>query len=577
MHNIKSACRLLRIRSCSPCIAHKYIRKSTLIQHHRNVSTAQCGNNTQETTKESKNVPSQHKVIQFLEEEPEFVRRLNSDFAEPYTDISKLRDFIMNPRGRNYSNSALVEFYEKAKLLKPAVDVKYMLDNLDKVQENMKMRNCDFDLVKMVVQPYKRMILVQNEVEKYNEMKESVKSQIENVHQMNFDGLTLEKQMAKLEQSLQYANNILHILNWVKRQVEAVFLANALMVPNQTHPLAKDGATEGNVIETVGNKPEFDFPVHDHIFIGEKLKLFRQSRMSDFAGHRNYYLSGDAAELEQALIQYTLDKLKARNFHFISTPNILKDAMLEGAGVVSNKMEDLLYNIENASADGFCLAGTSEIGLAAYFSSHAILESQLPIKVCAVSTCYRKETGTRLDPKGLFRVHQFNKVEMFGVTGNESGNESEQLQLEFVEIQKELFSDLNLHYNVIDMPANDLGLPAFRKIDIEAWFPGRDRYDEISSASNCTDFQSRRLHILYKHDDKYKFAHTVNATACAVPRMIIALLENGQQKDKTIVVPECLREYMGGKVILKRDKRRKAMEYIGIKASKKNQRCLADF
>uniref|UniRef100_H2YSF5 serine--tRNA ligase n=1 Tax=Ciona savignyi TaxID=51511 RepID=H2YSF5_CIOSA len=438
--------------------------------------------------------------------------------------------------------------------LKPAVDVNYIKNNLEKVQRNVEIRKSHMDVVKEVLEPYKRMKVLEKEVAKYVEMQRSIKEQVLNLDDMNFDGLTLEKKKEKLAQSLNYANNIVLILNWIKRQVENFFLTNTLMIPNHTYP-GVENSKNGEVLETVGTKPEFQHQVGDHIYIGQRLKLFRQDRMSDFAGHRNYFLTDDAAELEQALIQFTLDKLRSKNFRFISTPNILKDAVLEGAGVVPAKKDDILYSVDNAAADGFCLAGTSEIGLAAYFSSHSVPISELPLKLCAVSTCYRKETGTRRDPRGLFRVHQFNKVEMFGVTSCESGTESEQLHFEFVEVQKEIFSDLNLHYKLIDMPPNDLGLPAFRKIDIEAWFPGRNSYDEISSASNCTDFQSRRLHILYNDHDNYKFAHTVNATACATSRLIIALLENGQRGDKTVRLPDCLAPYMNGKLVLMRDKR----------------------
>lgn len=196
------------------------------------------------------------------------------------------------------------------------------------------------------------------------------------------------------------------------------------------------------------------------------------------------------------------------------------------------------------------LAGTAEVGIAGYFMDHAVRLQDLPIRVVCSSTCYRAETDTGREPWGLYRVHQFTKVEMFGVTAAESGAESGELLAEFLALQKEIFSELGLHYRVLDMPTEELGLPAYRKFDIEAWMPGRGKYGEISSASNCTDYQSRRLNIMYSDGaGVLRHAHTVNGTACAVSRMLIALLECNQLRDGRVRVPPALQPLVGLDVI----------------------------
>nr|CAB3265869.1 serine--tRNA ligase, mitochondrial-like [Phallusia mammillata] len=332
--------------------------------------------------------------------------------------------------------------------------------------------------------------------------------------------------------------------------------------------------TDGKILEVVGQKKKFEHEIFDHIYIAEKLQILRQRDLVAYTGPRNYYLIGAGAELEQALVQYTLSKLQSKNFTLMTTPNIIRDGVFEGAGLEAGKMDEMVYSIKGTERN-FSLAGTSEIGLCAYFANQSIPHKYLPLKLCCISTCYRKETGSRLDPRGLFRVHQFQKVEMFGVTANETGTESQELHEEFVSIQKELYQDLGLHFNVVDMPSGDLGLPAYRKIDIEAWFPGRNKYDEISSASNCTEFQTSRLQIIYEKDKKFKYAHTVNATACAAQRLIIALLENGQQANKTVALPDCLVPFMYGKKIIKFVKPW-TMKYIGPKLSHKKHVTPAD-
>lgn len=273
-------------------------------------------------------------------------------------------------------------------------------------------------------------------------------------------------------------------------------------------------------------------------------------RLSHVSGHRSYYLCGAGALLQHALVTFTLQKLLSKGFLPMTVPDLLRGAVFEGCGVQPSAAPSQIYTIDPARFEDLCLAGTSEVGIAGYFMDHAVQLQDLPIRVVCSSTCYRAETDTGREPWGLYRVHQFTKVEMFGVTAAERGTESEELLDEFLGIQKEIFSELGLHYRVLDMPTEELGLPAYRKFDIEAWMPGRGKFGEISSASNCTDYQSRRLNIMYSGEGgRLSHAHTVNGTACAVARMLIALLECNQLPDGRVRVPPVLQPLVGQEVL----------------------------
>ncbi|CAK8675327.1 unnamed protein product [Clavelina lepadiformis] len=518
----------------------------------------------------SKQAHSQKDSLQrmkmFLKEYPDIFADINEKFAMPYINLINVLQPMTNDNdfyAPEPTVSALYNFYASGEIHKPAIDMDYISKNKSEVEENMKCRKTEIVNLDDVVGLHERIVQIENQI---NSLKSKKKA--------DDDGQQCDEKYSKFinmscpPKDTKQLRILSSIFMWLRKELEKQYLLKALGIPNKTH--YETPILEEVVLETVGEKPFFDYPVYDHIIIANRLKIMRQQRMANIAGHRNYFLYGAGSELEQAIVRFIVERLRKESFTFISAPNIMKDAVFEGSGLVSKKMHTMIYNVANYGHGNFCLAGTSEVPLCGFFSSHAISEKELPLKVCSVSTCYRKETGSRLDPKGLFRVHQFMKVEMFGLTANETGEESNDLLQEFVSIQKALYADLDLHFKVVNMPASDLGLPACRKIDIEAWFPGRNKYDEISSASNCTDFQSRRLHILYKTNGQYKFTHTINATAGAVPRLIVALLENGQQPNKEVLLPECLHSYMNGKMKLSKEKC-KSLEYIGIDQSKKKQ------
>ncbi|XP_004859144.1 serine--tRNA ligase, mitochondrial isoform X1 [Heterocephalus glaber] len=329
-------------------------------------------------------------------------------------------------------------------------------------------------------------------------------------------------------------------------QLEEQFYLQALKLPNQTHPDVPAGdESQARVLQVVGEKPAFSFQPRGHVEIGEKLDIIRQKRLSHVSGHRSYYLRGAGALLQHSLVSFTLSKLVGRGFTPMTVPDLLRGAVFEGCGMTPNASPSHVYSIDPSHFEDLHLAGTGEVGLAGYFMDHSVAFRDLPVRMVCSSTCYRAETDTGREPRGLYRVHHFTKVEMFGVTGP-GLEQSSQLLKEFLSLQVEILTELGLHFRVLDMPTQELGLPAYRKFDIEAWMPGRGRFGEVTSASNCTDFQSRRLHIMFHTEaGELCFAHTVNATACAIPRVLIALLESNQQKDGSVLVPPALQPYLG--------------------------------
>ncbi|KAI5930127.1 serine--tRNA ligase, mitochondrial [Manis javanica] len=331
-----------------------------------------------------------------------------------------------------------------------------------------------------------------------------------------------------------------------KTQLEEQFYLRALRLPNCTHPEVPVGdESQARVLRVIGHKPAFSFQPRGHLEIAEKLDIIRQKRLSHVSGHRSYYLRGAGALLQHGLVNFTLNKLVHRGFTPMTVPDLLRGAVFEGCGMTPNTNPSQIYNIDPSRFEDLNLAGTAEVGLAGYFMDHSVAFRDLPIRMVCSSTCYRTETHKGKEPRGLYRVHHFTKVEMFGVTG--PGLEQSSWLLEdFLSLQVEILTELGLHFRVLDMPTQELGLPAYRKFDIEAWMPGRGCFGEVTSASNCTDFQSRRLHIMFHTEaGDLQFAHTVNATACAVPRLLIALLESYQQKDGSVLVPPALQPYLG--------------------------------
>jgi len=334
-----------------------------------------------------------------------------------------------------------------------------------------------------------------------------------------------------------------------------------LKVPNLTHPevLVSQDEDENPVLDTFLEPTKFstkggsasggDFAPLDHVALAEKLDLIDFERGTKIAGAKFYYLKNEAALLEFALIQYALETVIKHGFIPFSTPDMARQVVLEGLGFSPRGESTQIYNIENSDLS---LIGTAEITMGGYHMDEVLEETELPKKYVAVSHCYRTEAGAYSKfSKGIFRVHQFTKIEMFQYVLPEK---SEEAHKELLTIEREIFEGLKLPFRVIDHCTADLGTPAIRTYDLEAWMPGKPNKDgslgdwaEITSTSNCTDYQSRGLNIKYKNKDgKKEFVHMLNGTAIAVSRTLIAILENYQQEDGSVVVPEVLRKYMPG-------------------------------
>jgi len=300
-------------------------------------------------------------------------------------------------------------------------------------------------------------------------------------------------------------------------------------------------------VRTWGEIPQFDFQPLDHVDLCERHDLLDLEAGSRIAGHGFYYLKNEAVLLELALVQYAVEKLRAKGFTLYSTPDLARDEVLEGIGFNPRGPETQIYSIRESNLS---LVATAEITLGGAMMNQTLDIADLPIKTAGISHCFRTEAGAHgRATRGIYRVHQFTKVEMFGFTEPDV-EISDAFQETIVRIEEEIFQGLGIPYRVIDTCTGDLGGPAYRKYDLEAWMPGRGdggAFGEVTSASNCTDYQARRLGIRCKSPDKKgtRFVHTLNGTAVAVTRALIAILENYQQADGSIVIPEVLRKWVG--------------------------------
>jgi seryl-tRNA synthetase len=333
------------------------------------------------------------------------------------------------------------------------------------------------------------------------------------------------------------------------KEIESTLRTEQMRIPNMTHPDAPVGRTEDEsvTVRTWGEKPEFNFKPLDHVELAEKHDLVDFEAGSRVAGHGFYYLKNEAVLLELALVQYAVQKLISKGFTLHTTPDLARDDVLEGIGFNPRGPETQIYSIQGTDLS---LVATAEITLGGALRDQILEAKQLPIRWAGISHCFRTEAGGHgKATRGIYRVHQFTKVEMFGFTTNDLA-ESDKLHKEIVQIEEEMFQGLGIPYRVIDTCTGDLGGPAYRKFDLEAWMPGRGEggeYGEVTSASNCTDYQSRRLAIRYKTPEQKgtQFVHTLNGTTVAVTRAIIAILENYQQADGSVVIPEVLRPWVG--------------------------------
>ena len=326
---------------------------------------------------------------------------------------------------------------------------------------------------------------------------------------------------------------------------EASAIHNSM--PNLTHPESPVGGEDASREIRTGQldvRP-MKFPVQDHVALAEQHALIDFEGGARIAGHGFYFLKNEGALLELALQQYAIQKLTGEGFTPMITPDLARGDVLKGIGFIPRGPETQIYSVENQDLN---LVATAEITLGGLYAGQIIDADELPIKLCGISHCFRTEAGAAgRASRGLYRVHQFTKVEMFAFT---RPDQSEDMHNYFCDLECEIFDGLGIPYRVLDIATGDLGGPAYRKFDLEAWMPGRGaggEYGEVTSASNCTDYQSRRLDIRYKNKNEKgtHLVHTLNGTAVAVSRALIAILENCQQPDGSIIIPEVLRPWVG--------------------------------
>jgi seryl-tRNA synthetase len=337
--------------------------------------------------------------------------------------------------------------------------------------------------------------------------------------------------------------------------VEKALDAEARRIPNMAHPDAPRGKEDKDNLEVkrFGEPAGFDFEPADHVKLGQDLDIIDFDSATKVSGTKFYYLKNEGVFLELGLTRYALDILQKKGFTPFITPDIAREEILEGIGFNPRGEESNVYALED---EGTCLVGTAEITLGGYYSNTIFPKDRLPLRMAGLSHCFRREAGAAGQfSRGLYRVHQFTKVEMFVCClPEESGRFHEELR----SIEEEIFSGLGIPFRVVDTCTGDLGAPAYRKWDLEAWMPGRanppsrngGEWGEVTSTSNCTDYQARRLNVRYRDDDgKNKFVHMLNGTAIAVSRAIIAILENFQRADGTVKLPKALVPYCGFEVI----------------------------
>lgn len=424
------------------------------------------------------------------------------------------------------------------------LDIKFIRENAKAVKKNVKLRNMNVDVDALLRLDAERLSLLQ-ESEKLRQERNDIAETMKAASKGDRPALVERGKELKQLLSLKEAD---------LAAAEEPWMTLLLQVPNMAHPDAPVGEGEAdNVVVRSTERQPGGLPTQkmknpkDHLELGEALDVLDFERGAKVAGAKFYYLKGKLAILEQALIRFALDECVKNGFMPMSTPDLARDEIIAGTGFTPRGPESQIYSLENSDLS---LIGTSEITVGGYHRGETLDVARLPLRYAAVSHCFRTESGAYgRESYGLYRVHQFSKVEMFVFAAPE---QSETLLQELLRMEEEIWNKLEIPFRVVDICTGDLGAPAVRKYDLEAWMPGktaekgRGDWGEVTSASNCTDFQARRLGIKVKREDgSTEFLHTLNGTAVSLARALIAILENGQQEDGTITIPNALVPYCG--------------------------------
>jgi seryl-tRNA synthetase len=423
------------------------------------------------------------------------------------------------------------------------LDRKFIVENAADVAKNCELRGATADVPLLVELEAQRRQLLQ-EVESLNRQANEVSKTI---GQASSDE---EREQRKAEgRDLRSAKDDCQCAH---DDLESQIVELQSQIPNMTHPAAPIGEDDKSNLEIRRGQHEpakLGFDILDHVELGDKHDMIDFEAGARIAGHGFYFLKNDGVLLELALQQYAVNHLVKNGFTPVITPDLAYTEILHGTGYIPRGPETQIYSIENSNLN---LVATAEIPLGGMMAGQTVDSESLPMKVCGISHCFRTEAGAAgRATRGLYRVHQFTKIEMFAFTLPE---QSSDMLEQFCQIECEIFDNLGIPYRVVDTATGDLGGPAYRKYDLEAWMPGRGdggAWGEVTSTSNCTDFQARRLNARYKvkGEKGTKFLHTLNGTAIAISRAMIAIMENHQQPDGTIVVPAVLQGLMGKEVI----------------------------
>ena len=418
------------------------------------------------------------------------------------------------------------------------LDLKFIRENAAAVKENCKNRGVEADVRLVVELADRRSALIQE----LNELRQSQNALAKGIGRERDE----EARRRLIEESRAMKERIPEKEAELSR-VEERLREEMLKIPNMTHPDSPIGRDDSENVEIRrwGEIPDFGFEPIDHVEIGESLGIIDFDAGAKVAGSKFYFLRGDAVLLELGLIRYAMDILMELGYQPTITPDLARDEALVGTGFIPRGPETQIYSVEN---EDLSLVATAEITLAGSLADEILAEGDLPIRLAGLSHCFRTEAGSHgRASRGLYRVHQFTKVEMFAFTTPE---QSEGVHEEMVGIEERIFQGLGLPYRVVDICTGDLGGAAYRKYDLEAWMPGRDDFGEVTSTSNTTDYQARRLRIRYrKAEGRPQLLHTLNGTALAISRALIALLEIYQQPDGSVLLPKALVPYVGKEML----------------------------
>jgi seryl-tRNA synthetase len=414
------------------------------------------------------------------------------------------------------------------------IDIKFIRENPDAVRASQKGRGEDTSIVDqlLALDETRRTAITEFETLRAEQ----------NVLSKSVGAAKGDEKAALLENSKDLASKV-KAADTKRADIEAQANAVAMQLSNILDPDAPiGGEADFVVIEHVGTPRDFakdGFVPKDHVELGKLLGAIDTERGAKVAGSRSYYLTGAGALLEFALVNYAISSATKSGFIPVIPPVLVNPAAMEGTGFLGQAAENV-YHLER---DEVYLVGTSEVPLAAMHMDEILPAEKLPLRYAGYSTCFRREAGTYgKDTRGIIRVHQFDKVEMFSFCKPEEAKEEHKRLLQW---EKDFLNAMEIPYRVIDVASGDLGSSANRKFDIEAWIPTQDTYREVTSTSNCTEFQARRLNIRYKDSDGTKAIATLNGTLVAIPRMIVAILENHQNADGTVNVPKALQPFLG--------------------------------